>query len=254
VPASWVSFLIFICFVAPGFYFEQISRTRRVRAKESAFQEISRTVLGSVAISIPAGLAAFVTWGVVTGGQRPDFAALLRWENSYVGSHFGSLLASALGYLAASFGVATLANHVLSRQSVTPLVHKHTLWTELFRVKKRPEREAVVMVVMKSGDTWQGIVGNFSADHETDDRELVLYGPILHRSTVHDKPVLQQQDVLVLRGSEISSIGINYTLKTEEEPDRSYATDAAPSFERARKLIVRAVNAVKRNIRGWVPR
>lgn len=245
MPASWVSFLIFICFVAPGFYFEQISGTRRVRAKESAFQEISRTVLASVAISIPAGLAAFATWRVVTDGQPPDFASLFRWDIAYVGSHFGSLLASAVGYLAASLGIATLANHFLSRNLVTPLVHKHTLWTELFRVRKRADREAVVMVTMKSGDIWKGIVGNFSADHEADDRELVLFEPILHSSAVNEAPVLQPQVVLVLRGSEISSIGINYARKSEG-PDRTNAT----WFERARALAVNARRTAERSARS----
>jgi Family of unknown function (DUF6338) len=212
MPASWVSVLVFICFVAPGFYFEQISRRRRVRAKESAFQEVSRTVLGSVALGIPAGIAAFCTWIAVTGNQSPDFAALLRWENAYVGSHFGSLLASVLGYLAASVGIARIANYWASRREGATLVSAHTLWTELFRVKKGPHRDAVVQVVMKSGHTWSGVVGRFSADHEAEDRELVLFGPILLSSAPEDQPVLQRQQVLVLRGTEISSIGINYTL------------------------------------------
>ncbi|WP_461175238.1 DUF6338 family protein (plasmid) [Arthrobacter sp. Z1-9] len=213
MPASWVSVLVFICFVAPGFYFEQISRSRRVRAKESAFQEVSRTVLGSVAIGIPAGLAAFGTWLVVTDNRSPDFVALLRWESAYVGSHFGSLLAGVLGYLAASVLIARLANYFATRRKGATLVSAHTLWTELFRVRKGPHREAVVKVVMKSGHSWSGIVGNFSADHEADDRELVLYRPILYSATAEDPPVLQRQDVLVLRGAEISSIGINYTTK-----------------------------------------
>ncbi|MFK4641091.1 hypothetical protein ABIA52_003980 [Paenarthrobacter histidinolovorans] len=177
-------------------------------------------MISSVTISIPAGMAAFVVWLSVTDGNLPDAAALIRWDNAYVGTHSGSLLVSVLGYLLASVAAAKLANHIFSRKTVTPLVHKHTLWTELFRVKKLDEREAVAMVVMKSGDIWQGIVGNFSADHETDDRELVLYKPILHRSEVREKPVHQPHDVLVLRGSEISSIGINYTPKAEGTPSR----------------------------------
>lgn len=212
MPASWVSVLVFICFVAPGFYFEQISRSRRVRAKESAFQEISRTVLGSVAIAIPAGVAAFCTWLAVTSNQAPDFAALIRWDNTYVGSHFGSLLASGVGYLAASIGIAWAANYWVARRKGATLISTHTLWTELFRVKKGPHQDAVVQVVMKSGHTWSGIVGNFSADHETDDRELVLFEPILFSVAPEDRPVLQSQQVLVLRGAEISSIGINYAL------------------------------------------
>lgn len=227
MPASWVSVLVFICFVAPGFYFEQISRTRRVRAKESAFQEVSRTVLGSVAIGIPAGLAAFGTWIAVTGNQSPDFVALIQWENAYVGSHFGSLLAAVLGYLAASVAIARLANHLAARRAGATLVSAHTLWTELFRVRKGPNREAVVQVVMKSGHAWSGIVGSFSADHEADDRELVLFGPILHSATIEDPPVLQRQDVLVLRGAEISSIGINYT--PEAESPAHSLSESAPA-------------------------
>lgn len=221
MPASWVSVLVFICFVAPGFYFEQISRSRRVRAKESAFQEISRTVLGSVAIAIPAGATAFCIWLAVTNNQTPDFAALIRWDNAYVGSHFGSLLASGLGYLAASIAIAWTANYWVTRRKDATLVFTHTLWTELFRVKKGPDRDAVVQVVMKSGHTWSGIVGNFSADHETDDRELVLFEPILFSATPEDPPVRKPQQVVVLRGAEISSIGINYALTTQSAEDSS---------------------------------
>lgn len=219
MPASWVSVLVFICFVAPGFYFEQISRSRRVRAKESAFQEVSRTVLGSIAIAIPAGAAAFCIWLAVTGNQAPDFAALIRWDNAYVGPHFGSLLASGLGYLAASIGIATVVNYWVVRRKGATLVSTHTLWTEVFRVKKGHHRDAVVRVVMKSGHTWSGILGKFSADHEIEDRELVLFEPILFSALPEEPPTLQHHQVVVLRGAEISSIGVSYTLSGRADPE-----------------------------------
>jgi hypothetical protein len=148
----------------------------------------------------------------VTSNQTPDFAALIRWDNAYVGSHFGSLLASVMGYLATSIGIAWTANYWVVRRKGATLVSTHTLWTEVFRVQKGSDRDAVVQVVMKSGHTWSGKVGDFSADHETDDRELVLFEPILFSAAPEERPVLQRHQVLVLSGAEISSIGINYTL------------------------------------------
>lgn len=213
MPVSWLSVLVFLVFVAPGVYFEQISSRHRVRAKESAFQEVSRTVIASVAISIPAGLAALAVWTIVTDMNAPNFGALLRRDNAYIGSHIGSIAAAILGYLLASVICAKLGNRLLARQDGTSILSMHTLWTELFRVKKGADQEVAVRVVMKSGQTWSGIVGNFSAHHETEHRELVLYKPILFSATAEAKPTLQEQDVVLLTGAEITSIGINYTPK-----------------------------------------
>ena len=91
VPGSSLSVLFFVLFVAPGLLFELLSRRRRAGVAESAFVEVSRIVLASLAFS---GFALGTLSVVRT--LRPDWMAdpggFFRHGNAYLADHYRIVL------------------------------------------------------------------------------------------------------------------------------------------------------------------
>jgi hypothetical protein len=217
VPTSALSVLIFLIFIAPGFYYELVSGRRRVRASESTFKEVSRALVASVALGVPAACVALLSWWLVTDFNLPDFTSLIKRDAPYLGTHFWSLSVSIVGYLAASVGLTHVVERLVRKDNSPAINTAHSLWTELFKTKVPVGRKPLVKVVMHSGNVWFGPVGRYSADHELSDREVVLFTPIHFSETQGGRLTPVAHTAIILRGSEIASIAVDYPLTDAPE-------------------------------------
>jgi len=216
MPASGLGVLVFLVAVAPGFYYEILRQRRFTRAKESAFFEISRTLVASVIIGLIAGSGTFLAWLWAAPNDPPNLAALLRHDPQYIGDHAALVIGLLVTYLGASVVISHVGNAF--DPGAGDLVTAHSLWHEVFRKRVPPGRKPVARVTLKSGAVWMGKVAKYSAEHELADRELVLFKPIYLGTVSTGKLGLTHHESVVLRGAEIESFSVDYP---EADPSES---------------------------------
>lgn len=210
MPASWLSVVLFIGLVAPGFYYE-IQRSKRLaRADESAFQELSRTLLSSVLFAFPAALVSVGAWWLVTGFALPDFAALINRDADYLGAHAGSAMFAIAIYLATSLGLVWLWHWTITLDGSRRLTSNQSIWSQTLELDTPKNLVAGAHITLQSGAVWFGRVGRFSANHELVDRELVLHEPIMFASSGSVQLSPRPLSSVVIKGSEVSSMAIQY--------------------------------------------
>jgi len=244
VPGSWLSVLLFVLLVAPGLLFELLSERRRASFSESAFREVSRVVLGSLAFSGFA-FAVLVILRTVHPAWLPDPRRLLEPRSSYARDHYRLLLRTLV--LQASLALAAtwvwhifLANepwHSLfankqGEAAVRPVsawrkvvskarqvfskatIRRVSAWTQVFKRDCPKDHDAYVCVRLHDGVIYSGKVANFTPDLEVDGRELVLAQPM--ESKAGDNPMTavpgKYQRVVIL-GSAIEVMSVEYQPK-----------------------------------------
>lgn len=222
-PATWLSVLLFLVLVAPGLLFDLGSSSRLVRAKESAFHEIARITLASLWFSGISVLFAVLAnrwwpesflnldqavrggWGYIEENQAPAVASLVL---IFLSSVIGAVLVNL---------VWTLLVHGWGR----PWIRSKSAWSLVFKPKGvDPGTTVMATATLPDGTVVRGRVTEFSADLELEDRELILQPPIKIRKKgagAVDKPHVR---ALVLRGSDISRLQVEYVLP-EAPPERS---------------------------------
>jgi hypothetical protein len=226
MPSSWAGVLVFLLVVAPGLLFDICADRRRATAKQSAFREIGRITLASVVF----GGVAFV--GVL--GAASIFPAAFAWpfavlESDDAVSQFGAKqLAATLGLQTAlALGFAFLGDILLGRRSKSRL-RAISAWSAIFRESKPDDLVAHVRVKLKSGTTWEGHMGPYSADLETAGRELVLQKPLRSAAPGSSKtaPVPAAWERVVLAGDEIDWIAVKYVASLAETGPVDASTEA----------------------------
>jgi Family of unknown function (DUF6338) len=132
VLGSWLSVLLFFLFVAPGLLFDLLSERRRAGFSESAFREVSRVVLGSLAFSGFA-FALLAILRTVHPAWMPDPKRLLEPRNSYAKDHYLLILRTLVlqGSLALT---AAWAWHIfLARRHGGATIQPVSAWTQVFK-------------------------------------------------------------------------------------------------------------------------
>lgn len=222
MPSSWLGLVLFFLFVAPGLLFDLLADRRRALVKESAFREVGRTILASVAFGL-AGLAvatgAYLLWPAV-------FADPL----GLVGTGAGAYVTSSAQHVTASLGLQTViafcavgVTHLVLRARTGARLEPTSAWYRVFRERLPGGHVPLARIRTKSGTVWVGVVHDYSPDLEVVDRELVL-GPPLMSSREGRAPKVLSSDWqrVVLHHSEIESITVMYVIAPGTVP-------AAPS-------------------------
>jgi hypothetical protein len=246
VPGSWLSALLFVLLVAPGLLFELLSERRRASFSESAFREVSRVVLGSLAFSGFA-FAVLVILRYVHPAWLPDPRRLLEPRSSYPRDHYRLLLRTLV--LQASLALAAvwvwhifLANkpwHSLfankqGEAEVRPVsawrkvvskarqvfskatIRRVSAWTQVLRRDCPKGQEAYVRVRLANGVVYSGLVADFTPDLEVDGRELVLAQPMASKTGDNPMtPVPRQYERVVIRGGAVEVMSVEYRLKRQ---------------------------------------
>jgi Family of unknown function (DUF6338) len=215
VPGSWLSVLLFFLFVAPGLLFDLLSERRRARFSESAFREVSRVVLSSVAFSCFAfALLAIVR--TVHPAWLPDPKRLLESWGSYAGDHYGLILRTLVLQASLALTAASAWHFVLARSEGKATIRPVSAWTQVFKRDCPKGHDAYVRVRLGDGIVYSGLVAHFTSDLEVDGRELVLAQPMASRTAENPMTAVPAQyQRVVIRGSAIEVMSVEYRPKRQ---------------------------------------
>lgn len=209
VPGSWLSVLFFVLLVAPGLLFELLSERRRAGIPESAFREISRVVLASLAFSgLALGILAIVR--TVHPAWMPDPAMLFATSGTYLAGHYQLVLWAlvAEGFLA--LGAVGLAHWLLARRQGAAIRQVST-WRQVFRLDCPEGCDVFVRVRLTNGFIYSGAVAAYTADPGDDGGDLVLAPPLFSKSGAGDlKPVPPDFQRVVIPRSAVEVLSVEY--------------------------------------------
>src|SRR5215211_6127592 len=132
VPGSWLSVLLFLLFVAPGLLFDLLSERRRAGFSESAFREVSRIVLGSLAFSgFAFALLAIVR--TINPPWMPDPSRLLKPGDSYAKDHYRLILRTLVLQGALALTAASVWHILLAKKQGGSTIRPVSAWTQVFK-------------------------------------------------------------------------------------------------------------------------
>jgi len=224
LPGSWLSVLLFFLLVAPGLLFDLLSERRRAGFSESAFREVSRVVLGSLAFSgFAFALLAIVR--TVHPAWMPDPKRLLDPHGSYARDHYRLILRALVLQESLALTAAWAWHIFLARRQGGATIRQVSAWTQVFKRDCPKGHDAYVRVRLDGGVIYSGLVANFSSDLEVDGRELILAQPMASRTGENPMTsVPGQYQRVAIRGSAIEVMSIEYRPKRQ----RSASVQSAP--------------------------
>lgn len=211
--STWTSLIFFLLFVAPGLFFDLLSRRRKVAVDESTFQEAGRVALSSVLFGMLGTPAALGYLWLTQRGQVSNLGRIFVADSSYIEAHAWTVIGVVATYVITSLMAAWIVDWLIVRRHGAPLTPTRSIWTEVFRESRPSGTQPYIRATTLSGDLWEGVVGHFTADLEASGRELVLFAPISHgtRSTNTVELVPEAQRV-VLQGDQVESISVRYAV------------------------------------------
>jgi hypothetical protein len=209
VPGTWLSVVFYVLLVAPGLWFDLLAERRRVGAPESAFREVSRVVLASLAFSGIA-LAVLAVIRAAEPAWMPDPRLLFANGHGYLAGRYRLVLRALLLEGGIALGLVWLV-HWWKARSVTRLTTA-SAWQTALRDQGPEGFVPHVWVRMSDGMEYIGAVAQYTADLDLADRELVLGPPLFHRAAAShplmDMPPEWQR--LIIHGPAAQSIAVQY--------------------------------------------
>jgi hypothetical protein len=217
VPSTWLSVLFFFLFVAPGTLFLILSKRRRTAIADSAFVEISRVVLASLGFS---GLAFLVLALVYVVWPRwlPSPRLLVEKDRAaYFQDRYGLVLWSVIIGAALACLFAWLWHLILAKRQGGATIRPVSAWTQVLKEEQPDGYVVFVRVRLDDGVVYLGRVVDFSADLETEGRELVLGQPLLSaKSSAEPKALPVRYKRVVIPGDSIKSMSVEYRPSTSD--------------------------------------
>jgi hypothetical protein len=226
VPSTWLSVLFFFLFVAPGALFVLLSKGRRATFEESAFLEISRIVLASLAFS---GVAFVVL--ILVRDVQPDWMPeprqlVAKGGADYFRDRYALILRTVFIGTALACLVAWATNRFLVSRQGGATIKPISAWTQVLKLQCPAGHDSYVRARLDDGVVYTGLVADFSSDLEVEGRELVLGQPLASKSAA-DKtlvPVPPQYQRVIIRGDAIEVLSVEYRPRpkppTAPEPSR----------------------------------
>ncbi|WP_290498810.1 DUF6338 family protein [Kocuria sp. UBA5001] len=235
-PSSLATLFGFLFFIAPGLLADLLEARRRAGAKESAFREIGRVGLFSLACSV-AGAAVV---GVVLVGLQgwTGFNPLRAVRDSAYATDYFWWSVTAVGLVSVVGCLAALGFQYWRLGPMRLQVQQISAWSVAFeipgRLQTRPIRwfkgkldgtaagrfmarfhpgpgaGRVVKVEMLSGEQYVGVLATFTPNLEMADRELALAQPLWVERDLSKglTRVPQEWERIVLRGDQIKVIAV----------------------------------------------
>jgi hypothetical protein len=216
--------------VAPGLLFDLLSQRRRVGAAESTFREISRVVLASLGFTAIGVLAVGII-RTVHAPWMPDPKLLLIRGHSYVIAHYGAILWAMVTEASVALACAAALHLILSSRKEGPPLRSVSSWTTVLREECPTGRVPYVRIRQTDGNVLMGHVGQYSADLDQDDREIVLVPPLFAKPVNGElQPLPPEWQRVVVPGSAVTALTVEYRVKPHAGPTIPGQTtgDAAP--------------------------
>lgn len=212
IATGWTSALFFLLLVAPGLLYDLRARKWRVSPHESAFAEVGRIALASIAFSAFGAVVALAAWQWFDG-LRFSFERFML-ENKYAVENASRALLLLAISTAVSCRVAwawdAWQRSTAGEKSADMKVHSE--WVEVFREDLPPGNKPFVQVTMKDGRTWMGWVEDYTSGVHDASRSLVLSGTMAtaEPNGASAKNLDAHWSRVILNGDEIQHIMVRY--------------------------------------------
>ncbi len=209
IPTTWLAVLLFLITVSPGMLFDLLGARRRVGTAESAFREISRIALGSLAFT---GIATLVLVGVraIAPQLFLDPRGLILGGNIYLADHYTQVLAVIAAEAVVAHALAfSLHKYFARRDGET--IRKVSAWSQAFKHDVPAGHAVYARVRLTDGVVYTGQVAKFSADLPLEDRELLLAPPLASKigtGTLTSLPATYQR--VIIRGPSVDVVAVEY--------------------------------------------
>lgn len=175
VPVNVWSAVFFLVLVAPGLLYDLIAETRSARQKESAFREISRVVLASLAFSALPLLAITLTGDLGVTDALPDPSRWARSGSTYALDNYAAVVFSLV--LQCLLSCALVAAFHRFKHHRNPKLVATPTWRKVFRDDNPSGAAPIVRVKTTSGSTYVGELSDYTQSWD-EDRDLVLAPPL----------------------------------------------------------------------------
>jgi hypothetical protein len=208
VPVNVWSAVFFLVLVAPGLLYDLLVETRISRTKESAFREIGRVVLASLAFSaLPLLLLTIVGdlgWIVLL----PDPSEWAASGASYAVNNYAPIVVSLV--LQCFSSCLLVAGFYWFKYKGRPKLNPTPVWRKVFRDDNPSMVAPVARVKTLSGRTYEGVLAAYTQGFEQD-RDLVLSPPLKIKPPglpMTDLPVGWQR--VIIPSSSVDTITVRY--------------------------------------------
>lgn len=229
IPGTWLAVVLFLIVVAPGLFFDLLGARRRVEAAESAFREVGRVALGSLGFTL---VTLVVLLGVRWLFPRLFFdpRAMILGGNAYLADHYGQVILTIVAATVVSHLLAFGVHKLLARRTGEAF-RKVSAWGVAFRDGVPAGHAVFVRVRLTSGLVYTGQVENFTADLSAADRELLLTKPLAVKPDGDGTltPLPAAYDRVILRGSEIEVISVEYRPVPQRSSTQNGETGPTPA-------------------------
>jgi hypothetical protein len=208
VPANLWSALFFLVLVAPGLLYDLLSETKLTRPKETAFHEVGRIVLASLAFSAAPLLVLTVIGDANLTQALPDPSTWARAGSAYTVQNYGPIVFALVLQTALSCGLV-IGFHQW-RHGGSPTLGSVPTWRKVFRDDNPSGFAPVARVKLSSGAVYEGTVADYTQTFE-DSRDLVLSPPLKVKQVgkpISDMPPAWQR--MVIAREHIVSITVRY--------------------------------------------
>jgi hypothetical protein len=215
VPSTLLSVPFFFLFVAPGALFALLSRRRRPAAQDSAFLEVSRIVLASIGFS---GAAFLVLAGVrqIHRSWLPEPRGLFGTDSAaYVHERYGLVLWTFAIGAAVACALAWAFDWLLLRRQGGAKIRHVSAWRQVLKLDQPKGTDVFARVRLDDDTVYHGRVLDFSADLETEGRELILGQPMQSARTGKSlQPVPDRYARVVISGDSIKVLSVEYRARS----------------------------------------
>jgi Family of unknown function (DUF6338) len=213
VPSTWLSVLLFLLLVAPGLLFDLLAERRRVGATESAFREVNRVVLSSLAFS-GLGFVVVVLARLIAPGSMPDFRRLVSEGMKYVATEYPVVI-GAMGLELMVALAAALVTHIVLSPKSSGRLRPISTWQKVIREDCPKGKIPHARVRLTDGAVYVGMIGAYTADLDLSDRELVLVPPLFSKTGEKTLTAIPSEwQRVIIHGSAIESIALQYRSST----------------------------------------
>ena len=218
VPEGVVGLVGFLFFVAPGTLFESLLTTRRPRAADTTFREITRVVLVSVLAGTGAVVLALIPRVLWPSWLQPLIMAVEQGGDAWRQQLFEVGAGLALVFAVAMTLAAAAAGMVI-RHSPGGRMLREPQWYLVFR--RRPPEGTVPYVITASpaGERHFGWLVAYSQDEEVPNREITLgargRNPLLRAAPGQKPKPLRNVSHVVIRNDQIAHLYVGYIAPTD---------------------------------------
>jgi hypothetical protein len=234
VPTTFVGLALIVLALAPGLAFFVVRGRHRPERELTPLQELGGVILASV-VCISGAIGLFAAFRSVLPGHTPDIGQLIRRPAAYWREEYAYLAIWATSLLLLSCalggGLGALAGRSMWPFAARGPIVPSSAWFRMFH--EPTDVQVYVRCWMEDGSAVSGYLGSASPQaEETQDRDLVLVGPIRSQRDRGAEPRPEPSlSAVILSAHRIAKIEVAYLDPGTAEAERAAEEVSSESVE-----------------------